>query len=481
MSPWECASKNPKAVLWTLYANIGSALVGYENLALSVCLALPAFQIQFADNVDGELIIPAYWQSLWNAMFNVAQLFGSLSAGFIQDKLGRRAVYLIAIVIVSCGIATAFVAETPAQFMAAKLVTGFAAGQLLTTTQTYVSEITPLPMRGIALSCNILMLNVGFLIAICATYSRVDIMDASAFRVVFAAAWAFPFLLAVGLPFLPESPYWLVMKKKHEKATEQLRRLCTPDEDIDTRLKHIQDTVDAEYRLASEKATFIECFKGTNWRRTRIILICMYMPQVSGAVLSANAPYFLNQTGLASNTIMTIMQIGCGVSVVSCVVNAYLLSLFRHRPLMFFGMALCLAVYFSMGIAASVPQSSKTLLAIGVSLQFTCLSYGPAIGSTLAVAGEVSASRLRAKSQGLAFAFQAIVGTVWTIVLPYMFNKDQGNMGGHIGWVFFGMTVLMFLAVYFDVPGTKGRTFHQLDLMFEREIPSRHFESYKFE
>ncbi|KAL2833687.1 hypothetical protein BDW59DRAFT_63814 [Aspergillus cavernicola] len=217
MSPWECVLKNPKAVLWTIYVNLGSALVGYENLALSVCLALPAFQIKFASNVDGNLIIPAHWQSLWNAMFNVAQLLGSISAGFIQDKLGRCVVFLIAIIIVSGGTATAYVAETPAQFMGAKMATGIAAGQILTTTQTYVSEITPLPMRGIALSCNILMLNVGFLIAICTTYSRVHIMNESAFRVVFAAACAFPFILAVGLPFLPESPYWLVMKDKHDR------------------------------------------------------------------------------------------------------------------------------------------------------------------------------------------------------------------------------------------------------------------------
>jgi hypothetical protein len=32
-------------------------------------------------------------------------------------------------------------------------------------------------------------------------------MDDSAFRVVFAAAWVFPGLLALGLPFMLESPY----------------------------------------------------------------------------------------------------------------------------------------------------------------------------------------------------------------------------------------------------------------------------------
>ncbi|KAG5801813.1 hypothetical protein H9Q74_013616 [Fusarium xylarioides] len=146
---------------------------------------------------------------------------------------------------------------------------------------------------------------------------------------------------------------------------------------------------------------------------------------------------------------------------------------------MFVSMTICALIYLIIGIAAASPQSEKTNLAIGVSMQFLALAYGPAIGSSLAVAGEVSASRLRAKSQGIAFGFQAITSTVWVTVLPYMFNKDQGNMGGYIGWVFLGMTLLMMVAVFFDVPGTKGRTFHELDIMFEKKIPARHFEHYK--
>ncbi|KAJ3540813.1 hypothetical protein NM208_g4893 [Fusarium decemcellulare] len=480
-STWECARKNPKAILWALYANLGATLVGYENLALAVCLALPAFQMKFSSMINGQLIIPAYWQSLWNATYNIMQLFGSLAAGFVQDKLGRRAVFLCGIIIVSCGITLAYVAETPAQFMGAKIISGFAVGAFQSTTQTYVSEITPLPLRGIALSLNILMMNVGFLIAISTTYGRVAIMNESAFRVVFAAAWVFPGILALGLPFLPESPYYLVMKNKRDLALKHLANLSAADENLEARLKHIEGTIEAERLINCEKASFLECFKGINWRRTRIILICMYMPQIVGSSLSSNAPYFLNQTGLSSGLIIKLMQIGLGVSILSCVINIYMMTLFRHRPLMFFGMSICATIYFIMGVAASCPQSEKTLLAIGIVMQFTCLAYGPGVGSSLAVAGEVSASRLRAKSQGIAFGFQAITSTVWVTVLPYMFNKDQGNMGGHIGWVFFGMTILMIVAVYFDVPGTKGRTFHELDMMFEKKIPARHFESYKID
>lgn len=112
----------------------------------------------FASNVNGTLIIPAAWQSAWNATYNVLNMVGCVAAGYIQDMFGRRAVFLAAIICASAGIATCYVSQTPAQYLGGKIVSGFAVGLVLAGPQTYVSEIAPLPMRGIALSTNTVML-----------------------------------------------------------------------------------------------------------------------------------------------------------------------------------------------------------------------------------------------------------------------------------------------------------------------------------
>jgi hypothetical protein len=44
MSAWQCIRRNPKIILCSLYANIGAVMIGYDNLTLAVCLAMPAFQ-----------------------------------------------------------------------------------------------------------------------------------------------------------------------------------------------------------------------------------------------------------------------------------------------------------------------------------------------------------------------------------------------------------------------------------------------------
>jgi MFS family permease len=112
----------------------------------------------FAQEVNGALVIPAYWQSAWNACYNVGMMLGSLAAGWAQDKIGRRLAMAVSVVLAVSGIAVAFTAATSPHFLGSKIVTGFAVGVLQTTTATYVSEIAPLPMRGIALSANIIML-----------------------------------------------------------------------------------------------------------------------------------------------------------------------------------------------------------------------------------------------------------------------------------------------------------------------------------
>ncbi|KAK6079034.1 Alpha-glucosides permease MPH2 [Seiridium cupressi] len=478
MSPWQCLMQNPKIVAWSMFANIGSCLVGYENLVLSVCLAMPAFQMTFAKEVNGALTIPAYWQSAWNACYNVGMMIGSLAAGWSQDRIGRRMVLAIAIVLACAGIAVAFISSSSAVFLGSKIITGIAVGMMQTVTQTYVSEIAPLPMRGIALSMNIIMMNIGFLIAISSTFSRVAIIDPMAYKVLFAAGWAFPGALALGLPFLPESPYWLVMKNRKDEALNALRKLSGPHEDIVARIAQIEATIQHERQIEATKATYIECFRGSNLRRTMIILICMYMPQVTGAVLSSNAPYFLNQTGLDSHTVLLLTQVGIAMGAVSAFVNIYFMMKFSRRTLMFFGVGLCCTMYLIMGIGGVVQRSTSSLLAIGIALQFTSITYGPAIGSSMAVAGEVSATRLRANSVGIGYTWSCICSIVWTIVLPYLFNTDEANLGGNIGWIFFGMGLIMAILIWFFVPETKNRSFDELDILFERRVAARAFSKY---
>lgn len=73
-------------------------------------------------------------------------------AGPVQDHFGRRASFLLGAIFSAAGVAVVYTASTPGVFLAGKIVNGLSLGICLTTGQTYISEVTPLQLRGIALS-----------------------------------------------------------------------------------------------------------------------------------------------------------------------------------------------------------------------------------------------------------------------------------------------------------------------------------------
>ena len=106
---------------------------------------------------------------------------------------------------------------------------------------------------------------------------------------------------------------------------------------------------------------------------------------------------------------------------------------------------------------------------------FYDISIGPVC---FVIISEASATRVRSKSIALATAAQGVLGCVMTVAIPYMINPDEANMQGKLGFFFGGLAALCFVWAYFRVPETKGRTYEELDILFERKVPTRAFAGY---
>ena len=75
----------------------------------------------------------------------------------------------------------------------------------------------------------------------------------------------------IGLPFAPESPWWLVRKGRYEDAERVLAHLGGPTVDARLQRQQIQETIELEDSYAAT-ATYMDCFRGelflsrTRWR-----------------------------------------------------------------------------------------------------------------------------------------------------------------------------------------------------------------------
>lgn len=202
------------------------------------------------------------------------------------------------------------------------------------------------------------------MIAASVAFSRVTITDDSSYKVLFAAAWTWPSLLLIFCFLIPESPYWLVRQGNTGKASRALARIRSKKEDLQAALTAIILLNEEERQQAAtaNEVSYLECFKGTNWRRTRIILYANGLSQFIGATFFSNGPYFLVLAGVSPVHISMLVEVGIAVGILSSIVCFFVIGVVGRRPIILTGTAIAGLLYFAMGVAGSiVPQNPSCL------------------------------------------------------------------------------------------------------------------------
>lgn len=110
-------------------------------------------------------------------------------------------------------------------------------------------------------------------------------IDGTGWRLPFALQWVWPIPLLAVAYFAPDSPWSCVRRDKIEDARKSLRRLrqetATSEMEIEATLALIVHTTQLE-RAEVAGASYLECFKGTNRRRTEINMATWAIQILSG-------------------------------------------------------------------------------------------------------------------------------------------------------------------------------------------------------
>lgn len=103
----------------------------------------------------GQFIIPAIWLGLWNAMLSLTAMIGSYVAGLAMSRIGRRIPFSLAGIVAIGGVLCLYFSDRGSTaetrrglFLLGKMILGFAMGMQIANTQTYVSEVAPVQLRG---------------------------------------------------------------------------------------------------------------------------------------------------------------------------------------------------------------------------------------------------------------------------------------------------------------------------------------------
>lgn len=286
-------------------------------------------------------------------------------AGIAQDKLGRRLSLVIGTIVVSIGVAICFVSNLPRDmtgkrtaFLVGKIVLGTGVGQIITTTQTFMSEIVPTRLRGPIMSLipafTLLGQLIGAVVIATQRYSR----SSSAYLIPLASQWAFALGPLVVCAIMPESPIWLIRKGKTDKAMTAIRRLRKKDENIMLVYEEMCRTVAGGDQLHQNESsedrrppTFKDCFSCTERRRTFISLWAYTTPQLWGVTLLANSSYFVQMVGMDTANSLLFLVVGIVLGLIANLVSTWLISKSGRRPLMLSTLSVLTLLWLGMGIA----------------------------------------------------------------------------------------------------------------------------------
>jgi SP family general alpha glucoside:H+ symporter-like MFS transporter len=75
----------------------------------------------------------------------------------------------------------------------------------------------------------------------------------------------------------------------------------------------------------------------------------------------------------------------------------------------------------------------------------------------------------------------AMTGLVTSVIGPYLLNPGAANAGAKIEFLYGGISVFSLIWCIFRLPETKGRTYEELDILFERKVPARQFKTHVIE
>lgn len=363
-----------------------------------------------------------------------------------------------------------------------ELLGGLVLGTYATIAPAYASEVCPVALRGILTSYINLCFVIGQLIAngIIAGTSQLD--THWAYSAPFAAQWVWPLIILAGIPWAPESPWWLVRKGRLEDAEKALRSLASAGVDVKPTLAMIIETDRLEFEMETG-TTYLDCFKKINLRRTEIAVGVYTIQVFSGIYLVGYATYFFQLAGLPTAKSFDMGVGYLAVGFIGTLISWPLIIKFGRRRIYNIGLATLSLMMFLIAILDCAPnyttrpsviwaQSSLMVLWNGI--------YDMTIGPVcFVILCECSASRVRSRTIALATAVQALFGIVMTVAIPYMLNADEANMRGKLGFFFGGLSAISFVWSWFRVPETKGRTYEELDIMFERGVRTREFKKYK--
>lgn len=483
---WKSLKLYPKATGWSILLSTAVIMEGFDQILLNNLFAMSVFNRRFGyEYAPGEWQVSAAWQSALSNGNLVGIMLGLTINGWVVERFGYRRTIIYSLFSVIFFVFLTFFIHSLPQLLAGEILLGIPWGVFQTITTTYASEVCPIQLRAYLTTYVNLCWVIGQLIASGALKGITSTManDQWTYRIPMALQWVWPIPLMIGVFLAPESPWWLVRKDRIDEAKHSLLRLTKTNNGIpfnaDETIAMMVRTTQMEKDF-SPGTSYLDLFRGkVNLRRTELTCGVWLIQATCGASFMGYSTYFYESAGLSNSNSFTMSLIQYGLGAVGTLTSWFLMLRFGRRTLYLYGqvgMAVTMLIIGLLTLAEKTNVSAQW--AIGSMLLLFTFIYDATIGPVCySLVTEMPPTRLKNKMVVMACNVYQIGGIICNIITPRMLNPSAWNWGSWSGLFWAGACFLSAIWTFFRLPEPKGRSYAELDALFERGIPARKFSS----
>jgi SP family sugar:H+ symporter-like MFS transporter len=400
---------------------------------------------------------------------------GAFFAGRLADLMGRRNTMMVAAILFLVGALVQGFAQSQPLFVIARLLGGMAVGAASVLSPAYISEVAPASIRGRLTTVQQIMIITGLTAAFVVNYFlAAGAGESTATYWAGIEAWRWMYLMQavpaaiflVALLLIPESPRYLVSKRRDGKALQVLTSLYGSDV-AGAKLNEIRATFAEDHRPR------LSDIKGSGLFGIRPIVWVGIMLAVFQQLVGINVIFYYGATlwqlaGFTEDQSLQINIVSGAVSIAACFLTIAVIDKVGRKPLLLIGSAGMAVTLFAMvyafangtldaegNLQLSESLGTVALVAANLYVIFFNFSWGPVMWVML---GEMFPNQIRGSALAVAGFAQWFANYLIAQSFPVM---AAWSLTG--SYVFYGVcAVISFFLVQKYLHETKGKELEEM-------------------
>ncbi len=441
-------------------AALGGLLFGYDWVVIGG--AKPFYEPYFHLTSEAQI----GWA---NSCALLGCLLGSMASGVLSDRIGRKALLIVAAALFGVSSVATGWAHHFDSFVAWRILGGVAIGIASNVSPTYIAEVAPAQWRGRLVTLNQLTIVVGILgaqiVNLLIAGHVEDGLSAEAVRGSWQGQFGWRWMFtAVAIPsliffvsafFVPESPRWLIKNGAKEKAMAVLARIGGADY-AEAEIGSIEAGLSRE---RTQRGAWGELLRPTVLGLLMIGIGLAVLQQWSGTNVIFNyAEDIYRGAGYDLSGVMFNIVITGAINLVFTLVATVTVDRLGRRALMLWGTATIAILHGLLGAAFYFHVTGPLVLILTLAV---IAAYATSLAPvTWVLLSEIFPNRIRGVAMSIAVSALWIACFAVTYTFPIL-NRSLGAAGTF--WCYGAFCFAGLLFIVFTVPETSGKSLEEIE------------------